>query len=79
MNSAPTRYGTDVGYEVLMDAAPVECAIPYARYGAVTMCRPQALLGRLLHAVDSICEQKRTTVLRLAGGVREKSRQKFRQ
>ncbi len=27
-----------------MDAAPVACAIPYARYSAVTTCRPQAVL-----------------------------------
>lgn len=46
MSPAPARYCTDVGYEVLMDTAPVECAIPYARYGAVTTCRPQAVLPR---------------------------------
>ena len=39
------------------------------RSGRITTHYSAPDLSRLLHAVDSICEQKRTTVLRLAGGV----------
>ena len=38
------------------------------RSGRITTHYSAPDLSRLLHAVDSICEQKRTTVLRLAGG-----------
>ncbi len=41
------------------------------RSGRITTHYSAPDLSRLLHAVDSICEQKRTTVLRLAGGTRQ--------
>jgi integrase len=43
------------------------------RSGRITTHYSAPDLSRLLHAVDSICEQKRATVLRLAGGIRQKS------
>ena len=48
------------------------------RSGRITTHYSAPDLSRLLHAVDSICEQKRATVLRLAGGTEQKSG-KFRQ
>jgi len=43
------------------------------RSGRITTHYSAPDLSRLLHAVDSICEQKRATVLRLAGGIRQNS------
>jgi integrase len=41
------------------------------RSGRITTHYSAPDLSRLLHAVDSICEQKRATILRLAGGIRQ--------